>query len=89
MTDSTNGMTKPSLTRLVRRAGVKSASDLCYNTIRELIIERLVEIIRVVLITNSEHQTRTLMVEDVYKAMQLLGYNIAQSSDLGTTTCVK
>ena len=85
----TNGITKPSLTRIARRAGVKSVSECCYNTIRDIIVQKLTEIIKISIIVNSQHQTKTLMSEDIYKSLQLLGYNVAQSSELGTTTCSK
>ena len=84
-----DGITKPSLTRLARRAGVKSLSDDCYDTIRTMVNKKLNEVVNTALIVNSEHQTKTLMVEDVYNALSLLGYNVAQSDDLGVTTCSK
>ena len=80
---------KPSITRLSRRAGVKSLSDECYNTVRGLIDMYLSEIINTALVVNSEHNTKTLMPEDIYDALLLKGYNVAQSHDMGTTTCAK
>jgi histone H3/H4 len=82
-------ITKPSITRLARRAGVKSLSDDCYNTIRGIIGEYLSDIIVASLVVNSEHNTKTLMPEDIYEALRLRGYNVSQSHDLGTTTCAK
>jgi len=82
-------ITRPSITRLARRAGVKSVSDNCFDTVRELIGQRLQEVIAVSLIVNSEHQTKTLMADDVYEALRLLSYNVTQSSDMGTSTCSK
>ena len=82
-------ITKPSITRLARRAGVKSLSDDCYNSIRNLVENKLSDVINVALVVNSEHNTKTLMPEDNYEALFINGYNITQSSDLGTNTCVK
>ena len=82
-------ITRPSISRLARRAGVKSLSDDCFNTVREIIDYKLMEILDVALIVNSEHQTKTLMSDDIYNAIHLLGYNITQSSELGTSTCSK
>jgi histone H3/H4 len=82
-------LTKPSITRLARKAGVKSLSDDCYNSIRDLVKSQLSEIIVAALIVNSEHNTKTLMSEDIYDALHLRGYNVTQSNDLGTTTCTK
>ena len=54
-------ITKPSITRLARRAGVKSVSDDCFNPIRLLIANHLDELVRAALVVNSEHQTKTLV----------------------------
>jgi len=79
------GITKPSLTRLARRGGVKSLSDDCFDTIRNLMGMKLSEIIKTVIIVNSEHQTKTIMPQDVYEALQLLNYNITQSNELSVS----
>lgn len=84
-----DGITKPSITRLARRAGVKSLSDDCFNTTREMIEEKLAEVLNAVLVVNSENQTRTIMVNDVYDALHLLGHNISRSSEMSTATRVK
>lgn len=84
-----DGITKPSITRLARKAGVKSISDDCFDVIRALLKSELGEIITASLIVNSEHQTKTLMAEDVYDSLTLLGYNTTHSTELGTTTCSK
>lgn len=77
-------LSKPSITRLSRRAGVKSLSDDCHDTIRKLIDTKLNEIIKSISIVNSEHNTRTIMVNDVYDALQLLNHNVTSSNDLST-----
>jgi histone H3/H4 len=82
-------ITKPSITRLARRAGVKSLSEDCYNNIREIVEEYLSDVIIAALVVNSEHNTKTLMPEDIYEALRLRGYNVTQSHDLGTSTCAK
>jgi len=82
-------ITKPSITRLARRAGVKSLSDDCYNNIRDIVNKQLSDIIVAALVVNSEHNTKTLMPEDIYEAFRLRGYNVTQSSELGTSTCAK
>jgi len=82
-------ITKPSITRLARRAGVKSISDDCYGTIRNLVGLYLSEVIVAALVVNSEHNTKTLMPEDIYEALRLRGYNVAQSNELNATTCAK
>jgi len=82
-------LTKPSITRLARRAGVKSVSDDCFVPIRNIIANRLDELIMTALVVNSEHQTKTLMSDDIYDALWLSGENTTQSNDLGTSTCSK
>jgi len=82
-------ITKPSITRLARRAGVKSLSDECYNNIRNIVNTQLSDIIVAALVVNSEHNTKTLMPEDIYEALRLRGHNVTQSCDLGTSTCAK
>ena len=82
-------ITKPSITRLARRAGVKSLSEECYNNIRSIVNSELSDIILAVLVVNSEHNTKTIMPEDVYEALRLRGHNVTQSTELGTATCPK
>lgn len=82
-------LTRPSITRLARRAGIKSVSDDCFDLIRAFITIHLNQIIRASLVVNSEHQTKTFMSEDVYEALALSNINLAQSSELGTITINK
>lgn len=82
-------ITRPSLTRLARRAGVKSVADECYPYIRALIAHQLDLVVRNSLVVNSEHTTKTLMTNDVYEALALLGENLTRSNDLGTSTVSK
>lgn len=84
-----SGITRPSITRLARRAGVKSISDDCFVSIRKQIEDKLEDIIKVAMVVNSEIQTKTLMVDNIYEALHLMGENVTQSVDLGTTTCSK
>ena len=49
----------------------------------------LAEILTTSLIVTSEHNTKTLMDGDIYAAMHISGYNVAESSELGTTTYPK
>ena len=82
-------ITKPSINRLARRAGVKSVSDDCHDTIRNLIGMELNTVIKTVLIVNSQNQTKTIMIKDVYDALHLLNHNITESTDLNTGACMK
>jgi histone H3/H4 len=79
-------ITKPSITRIGRRSGVKSMTEDCVDVIRHLIHSKLYEIMDVVLVINSERKTKTIMVEDIYEALKLMGHKVAESSDIGTST---
>jgi len=82
--ENIDNISKPSITRLARQAGIKSLSEDCFETVRNLIDEKLNEVIKTIIVVNSEHQTKTIMVSDVYKGLQLLNYNVAESSYLNT-----
>lgn len=77
-------ITKPSFTRLARKAGVKSLSENCFPMISQICTLQLKKIIDTALIINSGHQKKTIMVEDIYGAMSILGHDVAHSTDLGT-----
>lgn len=76
------GITKPSLTRLARRGGVKSLSDDCFDTVRNLIGLKLENIIETIVIVNSSSQTKIITLEDVYKSFHILNCNITESNYL-------
>ena len=80
-----DGITVPSIKRLSYRAGVKSMSDDCYDLVRHLINNKTEEIVNASLSVNDEHNTKTLMRDDVIEALHLLNYNITESDDLETT----
>ena len=82
--ENIDNISKPSITRVARQAGIKSLSEDCFETVRNLIDEKLNEVIKTIIVVNSEHQTKTVMVGDVYKALQILNYNVAESSYLNT-----
>ena len=82
-------ITRPSITRLARKAGVKSIADECYNNIRAIIEHKLHSVIKNAIVVNSEHQTTSLMPEDVHDAITLSCENLAQSHNLGTNTINK
>lgn len=76
-------ISRPSITRLARRAGIKSLSEECYTCVGDIMEERLREIIHVVVVVNSEHPTKTIMPDDVYNALSIKDVNIAKSDELG------
>ena len=77
-------ISKPSLTKLARQSGIKSLSDDCFETIRNVANNKIDELIKTILIVNSEHKTKTIIVNDLYESLQILNHNITESSDLNT-----
>ena len=86
---TTSALARPSLMRIARRGGIKSLSEDCYPEMRDIVNNQLEEILRVAMIVNGEKHTKTLMVEDIYETLALMGHHVTRSSDLGTTTCSK
>lgn len=82
-------ITKPSINRLAKRSGIKSLSEDCYDTIKNLIGMELNIIISNILIVNAQNNTKTIMPKDVYDTFDLMNYNITQTSNLNTNTCLK
>ena len=74
--------TKSSITKLARKAGVKTLSDECYSTISNLIAIKIDDILKDVLICNSERRTKTLMIDDLVKSLSLRYKHITKSNDL-------
>ena len=75
------GFTKPAITRLARRAGVKSMSDDCVIPIRNLIGMELDKILQIAVIVNQQHSTKTIMPDDIYDALTILGTNVAKTEE--------
>lgn len=75
-------ISKPSITRLARRSGIKTLSEECYGSIRIQVQKMLEEVLTLALIVNSESNTKTLMSKDVYEAIKHMGYNMASSSTI-------
>jgi len=67
------GITKPALTRLARKAGVKSMAEDCVPLLQDEIRTKLHEILKIALIMSD---TKMLMEKDVYAALEALGVNI-------------
>jgi histone H3/H4 len=82
-------ITKPSIARLARRAGVKSLSEDCYEEVNDFIDNFLYKILKVIFIVNKNKNNKTILSEDIYDALQLIGYNLSKSTDIGTCTYTK
>lgn len=75
------GFTRPAITRLARRAGVKSISEDCITPLRNILSMELDRILYTVAVVNQQHTTKTIMPDDVYDALTLLGINVAKTED--------
>ena len=60
-------------------------SEECVETIRKKACDKLREVLAGIRVVNSERQTKTVMVDDVYDALRMFGYNVTESSVLGTS----
>ena len=81
------GITKPSLQRLARQAGVKTMAGECIGVIRQFVVRDLARICRDTVIMNSVRNTKTIMIEDVHNALSEQGERVAHSDQLGVKTC--
>ena len=81
-----NRIKKPSIERLSRKAGVKSIAIDCYPLIRRVMLAKLHEVAKVILIANSENNTKTIMGNDVVTGLAILGHNVGESTYLGIHT---
>lgn len=79
--DLDRGLTKPAITRLARRAGVKSMSDECIVPIRNLIAMKLDELITSTIIVNGQHTTKTIMDDHIYQALSFMNINVARTEE--------
>ena len=80
-------ITKPSLERLARCAGVKTTSLTVTDVMRDLLTTRAQEVCKAILIINSQSGTRTIMPKDVYDALEHLGVKLTRSENMGDSTC--
>ena len=79
--DLDRGLTKPAITRLARRAGVKSMSDECIGPVRNLIAMKLDELITSTIIVNGQHTTKTIMDDHIYQALSFMNINVARTEE--------
>lgn len=76
--DNNSHISKLSIIKLARRAGIKTISKDSYDIVRTIIIKELNEIILKALILNSENNTKTLMVDDIYHSIKMKGINLTR-----------
>ncbi len=68
-------MDEDSIINLAHKSGVKRMTDDCYPVIHEYLLKLVTKLVKTSLIINSEQNTKTLMVDDVYNAIRINGDN--------------
>jgi histone H3/H4 len=79
----------PSITRLARKAGIKSISNNCFPIFRNIIEKEVKKVIKVLLVINSQNKRKTLMINDLLLSLAFLNVNMTYSDFLGTKTMPK
>lgn len=74
-------LSRTSILKLAKRANVHSLSEDTYDVIRNVIIDKLNEVVDAMIIVNSERATKTIMSDDVYCALELLGHTLTKTRD--------
>ncbi len=69
-TELIQGVTKPAINRIMRRAGVKRASGLIYAETRAILKSYLEEILRDAITYQSYAKRRTLFAKDVNEVLK-------------------
>jgi hypothetical protein len=82
-------ITLPVLSRLSKKAGIKTISKNCYPLIRELYDEELTRVLNVISVIAEEKDVTTLTEQELNKALELLNINITCSEHIGTTVITK
>ena len=79
-----DNITKVSIKRLSKAAGIKTISEDCYDVIREIIQNKLNEIVTVSSKIMTEGNSKTLSQSHIINGLELMGEYITQSSELNT-----
>ena len=80
-------ITKPSLERLARCAGIKTSALPVTDVMRDLLTSKAREICKTILIVNQQSGTRTIMPQDAYDALDLMGVKLTKTENMGDSTC--
>lgn len=77
-------ISKPSLTRLARKAGIKSLSDDCFPFLNLLIRSRIESILKISRVLTDQREGKIILEKDCYDAVSILGEEMGKSEHLGT-----
>jgi histone H3 len=89
--DNIQGITKPAIMRLLRRAGVKRVSGLVYEEFRGILKVNLEKTVRAMLVFTEYNKRKTATVEDLETALDQLGVELAAglNKTVATTKSLK
>ena len=82
--DPQHKISKPSLTRLARKAGIKSLSDECFPLLNSIIDSRIEDILKISHVLMEQREGRIILERDCYDAVSILGEEMGRSDHLGT-----
>lgn len=71
-------ISKPCIIKLAKDTGIKSISEDSIPVIRSIMDSTLDDVIKTSICIMDEKNTKTLMPDDVYKALRFLGFNIVK-----------
>ena len=74
--DAIHGITKPAITRLARKAGVKRIAGLVYQEVRGILKIRLEDVVKNALVVKNNQKRVTLSEYDVRDSLSLTGINV-------------
>ncbi len=74
--DAIQGITKPAITRLARKAGVKRIAGLVYQEVRGILKIRLEDVVKNALVVKNNQKRVTLSEYDVRDSLSLTGINV-------------
>lgn len=72
-------ITKGSLKELSKQAGIKLLSEDCYDVIRNLLEEKMKEIIDNSLILMEESKLKTVNISNIYNSLELMNESVTES----------
>jgi len=82
-----NNITKPSIQRLCKKAGVKSMSAECVDLIKYIMEFECEELIDNIISYNETSKAKTVMADDLYKSIKDKGFILSKSEHLGQGIC--
>jgi len=69
-------ISKQGIIRLARKAGVKSLSNKCVNVLKEIMCERIEELLKIMIIFNENKSNKIILLDDLVKTLEHEGINL-------------